>query len=70
MPTTHAPDKLRGWIKAHGFRHAWVAQQLNYTPQYLSRVLNGKSPVTESFRQRCRDRLSVPLDVWHNAPTT
>ena len=62
--TYGAPDGLRAWIEGRGLRHWWVASQLGYSAQYLSRVLNGANPVTQEFRQRCHDLLGVPDEVW------
>lgn len=55
---------LRDWIEQRGVKHNWIAQQLGYSPQYLSRVLNGTNPLTPEFRQRCATILAVPDAVW------
>lgn len=35
-----------------GIRYTWLAKQLGYTPEYLSRIKHGTYPITEEFRRR------------------
>lgn len=35
-----------------GIRYKWLAQQMGYTQEYLSRVKHGRGPITEEFRRR------------------
>ena len=55
---------FRHWLQSRGLKHAWVANELGYTPEYFSRVLRGMTPLTAEFRQRCADRLSLPEAAW------
>jgi len=73
MPPGNPPPPqtpFRQWLQTRGLKHAWVATQLGYTPEYFSRVVTGRTPLTAEFRQRCRDRLSVPEAVWRNDSAT
>jgi plasmid maintenance system antidote protein VapI len=57
---------LRAWLSDRGVKHAWAARRLGYTQAYFSRVINGRDPLTNAFRRRCRDILGVPNDVWQD----
>lgn len=37
---------------ARGIRYKWIAGQLGYTPEYLSRIKHGDEPVTDEFQRR------------------
>lgn len=41
-----------------GIRYNWIAQQMGYTPEYLSRIKGGTYPITEEFRRRACDLFS------------
>lgn len=35
-----------------GIRYAWIATQLGYSREYLSRIKHGDEPVTDEFQRR------------------
>lgn len=35
-----------------GIRYAWMADQLGYTREYLSRIKHGVAPITDEFQRR------------------
>lgn len=35
-----------------GIRYNWLASQLGYTPEYLSRIKHGFFPITDEFQRR------------------
>lgn len=58
--TLHPPQiALRKWLDARGIKIGWAAGKCRYTPQYFSRVLGGKDPLTEEFIHRCKKTLGA-----------
>lgn len=55
---------FRQWLDDQGIKHGWAARRLGYTSHYLSRVINGTTPLTDKFRQRCAKTLGVPDGIW------
>lgn len=46
-----------------GIRYKWIAAQLGYTPEYLSRIKHGDEPVTAEFERRaCGLFADVPAE--------
>jgi hypothetical protein len=52
---------LKDWIAKEGRKQTWVAQQVGYSPQWLSYVLRGKKPMSDKLACALRDTLGVPL---------
>jgi hypothetical protein len=52
---------LKDWIAKEGRKQIWVAQQVGYSPQWLSYVLRGKKPMSDNLARALRDTLGVPL---------
>lgn len=46
-----------------GIRYTWLAKQLGYTPEYLSRIKHGTFPITAEFQRRACELFSdVPAN--------
>ncbi len=47
-----------------GIRYNWIAAQLGYSREYLSRIKHGDEPVTDEFQRRASVLFSdVPVEV-------
>lgn len=47
-----------------GIRYSWIARQMGYTKEYLSRVKHGVMPITEEFQRRaCALFTDVPSEA-------
>ena len=51
------PHPIWALLDAEGRRLEWLARQAGYTPEYVSRVKNGRVPLTGPFRARCAEVL-------------
>ena len=54
---------LQDWIIHEGRKQTWVAQQVGYSPQWLSYVLRGKKPLSDKLADALQQKLGVPLDA-------
>jgi hypothetical protein len=54
---------LKDWIIQQGRKQTWVAQQVGYSPQWLSYVLRGKKPLSDKLADALQQKLGVPLDA-------
>jgi hypothetical protein len=52
---------LKDWIEKEGRKQTWVAQQVDYSPQWLNYVLKGKKPMSGKLAHALRDKLGIPL---------
>ena len=52
---------LKDWIRQEGRKQTWVAQQVGYSPQWLSYVLRGKKPLSDKLADALQQKLGVPL---------
>jgi len=49
-------------IRLKGMRRTWVAEQLQITPNYLSKLMNGERRITPELAVRIADVLGVPVN--------
>ncbi len=54
---------LKDWIAKEGRKQTWVAQQVGYSPQWLSYVLRGKKPMSDRLAEALQKKLGVPLNA-------
>jgi hypothetical protein len=52
---------LKDWITKEGRKQTWVAQQVGYSPQWLSYVLTGRKPLSDKLARALQDALGIPL---------
>jgi transcriptional regulator with XRE-family HTH domain len=54
-------SKIRELLYTQGESQQWLAAQTGYTPETVSRYLNGKLPVSMKFAAQAARVLGVPL---------
>lgn len=57
----YSPSKIRELLFAKGKTQEWLAGRTGYTPEMISRYMNGKSTVSMKFAARAALVLEVPL---------
>lgn len=55
-------SQAKGLLDAQGRHQKWVARRIGISESYISLILSGKRPVSESLAQRIADLLGV--EMW------
>lgn len=64
MGTTSAPQRhpAVGVLAVRGISKRRIAEEYGGSECYLGRVLNGREPASDRFKQWLSDRLGMPVD--------
>lgn len=54
-------EKLKDYINNRGIKYTWLAEQMGFTPAWLTQVLSGKRSLTESNKKQIEDILQIKL---------
>lgn len=57
-----SPSRLQQVMRVQGRQVNWIAEQTDYAPSQVSRILNGSVPMTEKFARRAARALGVPVE--------
>ena len=57
----YSHEKLAQVIEEQGRRLDWLAEQLGYTPSYISKLKSGSKPITEEIAVRLAEALNVSV---------
>lgn len=56
-----AREKFKDAIRDQGRYQTWIADNLGVTKGYVSNVLNGRMPLTQTFRDRLNELLKTDI---------
>jgi plasmid maintenance system antidote protein VapI len=56
-------QKLSDWIEDTGRKVGWVAQQLDCSRAWVSYILNGRYPVSDSLAEKIENKLGIGMGI-------
>lgn len=59
--TSFSPRKIQELLAEQGHTQEWLAEQTGYTPEMISRYMNGHHPITLKFALKASRVLGVPV---------
>jgi plasmid maintenance system antidote protein VapI len=65
----YSASRIRRLIATRGVTINWVAEKTGYHPSTVTRMLNGKQPLTLAFGVKVADAFDVPPDFLQDPAT-
>jgi hypothetical protein len=61
-------DILDAWVKARGCSVTWVAQQVGWSREMLSQVINKQQRMSKKLARDLREKLGIPVEGQPRLP--
>jgi transcriptional regulator with XRE-family HTH domain len=62
---TYSPERIRLLIRRQGVTMEWLADEIDYHPSTVSRMLKNKQPISEAFASKVADTFRVPVEFLY-----